>query len=99
LSLCKVKRISASISNPPPMCISTGTRKLARGSGAGASAVVCVECACPSPSPPSLSASDLRHDYPEEADPAEILCALFPALLPNISDAQRVVRFIFESAP
>lgn len=46
-----------------------------------------------------LDQSSLRHDYPEEADPAEILCARFPALLPNRSEAQRVVRFIFESAP
>jgi hypothetical protein len=46
-----------------------------------------------------LDQSSLRHDYPEEADPAEILCAHFPALLLNSSDAQRVVRFIFESAP
>lgn len=41
-----------------------------------------------------LDQSSLRHDYPEEADPVEILCARFPALLPNVSDAQRVVRFI-----
>jgi hypothetical protein len=43
--------------------------------------------------------STLRHGYPDHADTAQILTSHFPALLPNLSEAHRVVQYLLESAP